>query len=147
MRLTPDYPPVWLLAFLGLAWAQDRLLPVGEPGALGRPGTALAIGGAVLMGWAAVQFPRAGTTIVPHETPRALIKTGPYRFSRNPIYLADAMVLAGLILRWGAWPSLVLVPLFVIVITRRFVEPEEARLRARFGPAWEDWAGRVRRWI
>ncbi len=147
MRRTLDYPPVWLAGFLGLAWMQDRLLPVGGPGPLVWPGTALAVAGAGLMVWAAVQFPRSRTTIVPHETPRALITTGPYRLSRNPIYLADAMVLAGLILRWGAWPSLILVPLFVAVITRRFIEPEEARLRAGFGPAWQDWAGRVRRWI
>jgi protein-S-isoprenylcysteine O-methyltransferase Ste14 len=147
MRLTLDYPPVWLLAFLALARVQSQVLPLGGPGLAYWPGTVLALAGVALMAAAAVQFLRARTTIVPHETPRALITTGVYRLSRNPIYLADAMLLAGLCLRWGAWPSLFLVPVFVAVITRRFILPEEARLRTAFGPEFEAWAGRVRRWL
>ena len=147
MRTTADYPPVWLVGFLVLAWGQAQALPLGGPGWAYWPGTLIALAGAALMLAAVPMFVRAGTTIVPHEPPRVLITGGVYRLTRNPIYLADALILTGLILRWGAWPSLVLVPLFVIVITRRFIEPEEARLRAAFGAAFEDWAGRVRRWV
>ncbi|MFN6979725.1 MAG: methyltransferase family protein [Gemmobacter sp.] len=147
MRMTLDYPPVWLAGFIAVAWVQAGVLPLGGPGIAYWPGTLLVLAGAALMLAAVRRFVRARTTIVPHETPRALITAGVYRLSRNPIYLGDVLVLAGLCLRWGAWPSLLLVPVFVAVITRRFILPEEARLRATFGAAYEDWASRVRRWI
>jgi protein-S-isoprenylcysteine O-methyltransferase Ste14 len=144
MKVTADYPPVWLAGFAGLAWGQAQVWPMaGLPTA----GGVLVAAGALLMAAAAVQFARARTTIVPHETPSALVTGGVYGFSRNPIYLADAAILAGLCIVWGAWPSLVLVPVFVRVITARFIRPEEARLRAVFGRGFDDWASRVRRWV
>lgn len=143
-----DYPPVWLLAVLGLAWAQVALLPMGQgPGWLRHLGTAIALAGGALMLLAVPEFLRARTTIVPHRVPGTLITSGIYRISRNPIYLADALILAGLCLRWGAWPSLVLVPLFAAIITRRFILPEEERLGAAFGRDYSAYTARVRRWI
>jgi protein-S-isoprenylcysteine O-methyltransferase Ste14 len=147
MRTTADLPPVWLVLFLAIAWLQVQALPLGGPGIAFWPGTVIALAGAALMLAAVPAFVRARTTIVPHEPPRMLITGGVYRLTRNPIYLGDALILTGLILRWGAWPSLLLVPVFVWIITRRFIEPEEARLRAAFGAAFDDWAGRVRRWL
>jgi protein-S-isoprenylcysteine O-methyltransferase Ste14 len=144
MKVTADYPPVWLAGFAGLAWIQDRLWPM--PG-LPVAGSVLVVAGVVLMAVAAVQFALARTTIVPHETPSALVTRGAYGLSRNPIYLADALILTGLCIVWGAWPSLLLVPVFGMVITARFIRPEEARLRAAFGPAFDDWASQVRRWV
>ena len=147
MRMTPDYPPVWLMLFIALAWLQARVLPMGEAGAFRWSGTVLAVAGVGLMVLAAAQLFRARTTIVPHEQPSALVTGGIYRLTRNPIYLGDALLLAGLVLRWGAWPSLILVPVFVAVITARFILPEEARLRAAFGAEFDTYASRVRRWI
>lgn len=142
-----DYPPVWLIGMLMLAWGQGVLFPVGTAGAFHWPGTAVAVVGLVLMALAVPEFLRRRTTIVPHRAPAALITTGIYRVSRNPIYLGDALVLLGLILRWGAWPSLVLVPVFVAVITQRFILGEEARLRAAFGADYEAYTKRTRRWL
>ncbi|MFN3938386.1 MAG: methyltransferase family protein [Gemmobacter sp.] len=142
-----DYPPVWLAGCLGLALLQQAVWPTAVPGWLAAAGTGLALAGAAIMAAAAVEFARARTTIVPHRAPAALITGGIFRLSRNPIYLADALILAGLALRWGAWPSLVLVPAFVAVITARFVRAEEARLRAAFGSAFDAYAARTRRWI
>jgi protein-S-isoprenylcysteine O-methyltransferase Ste14 len=142
-----DYPPVWLAGFVAVAWAQQHWLPVGGPGVFRGPGTLLVLAGLALMAAAAVEFLRRRTTIVPHRAPAALITGGVYRFTRNPIYLGDALVLLGLVLRWGAWPSLILVPVFGMVITVRFIRPEEARLRAAFGAAFEDWAALTRRWL
>ena len=143
-----DYPPVWLVGFLALAWAQSVLMPMplgaDWPGFVG---AGVALAGAGLMLAAALPFLRAGTTVVPHRQPSALVTSGVYRFSRNPIYLGDVLIFAGLAIRWEAWLSLLLLPSLVWVLTRRFIEPEEARLRAGFGPAFEAWAGRVRRWV
>ncbi len=143
-----DYPPVWLGGALLLAWAQARLWPMAlAPAWLTAAGALLALLGIGLLAAAALQFLRAGTTIVPHRMPAALITQGPYRFSRNPIYLGDALILAGLILWWQAWAMVWLLPAFVVVIDRRFVRPEEARLRATFGAAFDAYAARVRRWL
>lgn len=143
-----DYPPVWLLAFLGVAWAQTVLLPLPF-GAGWAPvlGGAIALLGAALMLAALPSFLAARTTIVPHRPPSALITTGLYRLSRNPIYLADVLILAGLAIRWQAWLALLLVPLFMRILTRRFILPEEARLAAAFGAEYRSFAARTRRWL
>ena len=143
-----DYPPVWLIAALGLAWAQAELVPLGPGwGWTHGVGGAVALLGAGLMLAALVPFLRAGTTVVPHRQPSALVVSGVFRISRNPIYLGDVLILAGLSLRWEAWLGLVLLPGFVWVLRRRFIEPEEARLRAAFGAEYVAWAARVRRWV
>ncbi len=142
-----DLPPVWLGVFAALGWVQAEWWPVGSFGAAGDwIGPLLVVAGLALAVAAAVEFRRARTTIIPHEEPSAIVTSGVYRLSRNPIYLGDALILAGLGLRWDSVLALALVPVFVAVITARFIVPEEARLKARFGAEWEAWAARVRRW-
>ncbi|MCC6006833.1 MAG: isoprenylcysteine carboxylmethyltransferase family protein [Rhodobacteraceae bacterium] len=143
-----DYPPVWLAGAIALVWGQAWLWPptrVSETLASG--GAALLLAGVVLMGAAAWQFRRHQTTIVPHRAPSALITDGVYAYSRNPIYLADALILGGIGAILGAWATLVVLPAFVWVIGRRFITPEEMRLAQAFGARFEEWAGRVRRWL
>ena len=147
MKPTLDYPPVWLIAALLVAWGQAQAVPLGGPGLAYWPGTVIAGAGLALMALAVPSFLAARTTIIPHRDPSALMTGGIYRYSRNPIYLGDALFLAGMCLRWGAWPSLVLVPLLGWVLTRRFIEPEEARLRAAFGAQAEAFMQRTRRWV
>ncbi len=143
-----DYPPVWLLAALAIAWAEVSLwgrafdLPL-----LAMLGSALFWLGLALLALAALSFLRACSTIVPHRAPSALISTGLYRFSRNPIYLGDMLILAGLALHWGALSGLVLVPVLGRILTVRFILPEEARLRAAFGAQADAFFARTRRWV
>lgn len=144
-----DMPPLWLALFIALVWIQSVRWPVW-PVAL--PLVDLIAGvmvgaGVLLMVLAVMEMRRARTTVVPHMQPDALVTTGVFSRSRNPIYLGDVLILAGLALFWKAWPSLLLVPLFMWLITDRFIRPEEARLRARFGRQFEGWASRVRRWL
>jgi protein-S-isoprenylcysteine O-methyltransferase Ste14 len=142
-----DLPPVWLGVFVALGWAQAAWWPVGSFGVVGDWAGALLVAvGLALALAAAVEFRRARTTIIPHEQPTAIVTSGVYRLSRNPIYLGDALILTGLGLRWDSVLALGLVPVFVAVITARFIVPEEERLKARFGAEWEAWAARVRRW-
>lgn len=144
-----DIPPVWLALFAALAWVQATRLPVGQPGPGGMDllGGLLVGGGLVLIALAAHGMMQARTTVIPHRDPDALVTSGIFRRTRNPIYLGDALILIGLMLRWEAWPSLILLPLFVWVITDRFIVPEEARLRDRFGAAFDRYATATRRWI
>lgn len=143
-----DIPPVWLLGALVLAWAIARAAPVPAFGdwaqALGRWVAGLGLLCILAAAW---EFLRARTTIIPHQAPTALVQTGIFRLSRNPIYLGDALILAGAGLYWQAPLALVLLPAFLWVIQRRFIIAEEARLSAAFGADFDDYAARVRRWI
>lgn len=142
-----DMPPLWLALFAALAWGQARLWPGGSGGVAWFAGWALIVAGLALMLAAAAEFRRQRTTVIPHRAPSALVTGGVYALSRNPIYLADAVILAGLSLVWGAWSGLVLVPTFMAVIAARFIRPEEARLRAAFGTRFADWEKHTRRWL
>ena len=142
-----ESPPTWLLLFIAAAWAQARLLPLVAPlPELRHLGAVCVAAGLVMIALAAMQFRTHATTILPREAPKHMIDTGLYAYSRNPIYLADALILAGVALRWDAG-ALVLVPLFVWVITQRFIIGEEAGMRAQFGAAFDAYAVRVRRWV
>lgn len=145
----PDLPPVWLLGFMATAWTLDRGLPLVEAfGPVYRTaGGLLMLAALGLIGWSAWWFRRKKTTIEPHHTPTALIVEGPYRLSRNPIYLGLLVLLTGYVLRLGALSPVPLPFLFYIVLTRRFIEPEEAGLRRVFGAQAHAYLGRTRRWL
>ena len=141
-----DYPPVWLALFMALGWALGELwAPLGD--ALLWPGRALIAAGIALAVWAALAFRRARTTIVPHERPSALVETGPYRHSRNPIYVADLAILAGWVLITGQPLGLVLLWPFARLLEARFIEPEERMLAEDLGAPYEAYCARVRRWL
>ncbi|MEM8592075.1 MAG: isoprenylcysteine carboxylmethyltransferase family protein [Pseudomonadota bacterium] len=139
-----DLPPVWLAAFAAAAW----IIAPFDAGPLAKTfGAALVTTGLVLILWAAMTMFRARTTVVPHLRATSLVTTGPFRFSRNPIYLADALILAGLLLRWGLPWALPSVILLIWIINRRFILGEEARLKEDFGAKFDAWCAKTRRWI
>lgn len=145
-----DIPPVWLLGALCLAWVQARQHPLGLSfgGAWADfAGGLLVGGGLVLMALALMELRRYKTTPIPHLEAERLVTTGIYKRTRNPIYLGDALILAGLILRWDAVLSLPLVPIFVWVIERRFILTEEDRLRRKFRMNFAQYCEKTRRWV
>ena len=145
-----DTPPVWLAGFVALAWVQAAYWPLGL--SLTGPWTGLLGGllvgaGLLVMVLAFAEFRRHRTTVLPHHTPARMIQSGIFTRTRNPIYLGDALILAGLILRFDAVVSLALVPVFVWVIERRFVIPEENRMRRVFRADFARYERKVRRWL
>lgn len=145
-----DVPPVWLAVFAAFAWIQSDTFSfgLGFGGAWADfAGGLLVGGGLVLLVMAVVEFRRHKTTIMPHETASALIQSGIFSKSRNPIYLGDVLILAGLVLRWDAVPSLALVPIFVWVLEKRFIIPEEDRMRRTFRTDFARYEAKVRRWV
>ncbi|WP_171231280.1 isoprenylcysteine carboxylmethyltransferase family protein [Ruegeria sp. HKCCA4812] len=145
-----DVPPVWLIAFAAFAWLQARYLKLGLSleGGLTDLLSGVLIGGGILMAvLAVVEFRRHKTTVIPHETPSSMVQSGIYKRSRNPIYVGDVLILAGLVLRFDAVLSLVLVPVFVWVLERRFILPEEDRLRRTFRADFARYERKTRRWI
>lgn len=141
-----DFPPVWLAGFAAVGGVIGRLAPVATP-ANDTLGAILIVLGLVLMVVAAAQMLIARTTVIPRRDPDALVFGGVFRISRNPIYLADAIVLAGLYIAWDALVALPLVAVFVAIIQRRFILEEEARLSRRFGEEYLAYTARVRRWL
>lgn len=134
---------------LASAFGLDRLIPglgfgLGWMRVLGDVMVVLGLGSMVL---AVFEFLRARTSFIPRRIPSAFLQAGIYRLTRNPIYLGDALVLAGAILHWDVLPALVLVPAFMGMIQRRFIRGEEAGLIATFGDEARAYLGRVRRWL
>src|SRR4051794_569836 len=142
-------PPLYYGAGFAAGMVLDNLVaaPVGG-------GTATVMAGAVVGGLGlALAFAGVGgvirhrTTIVPHHPVSALVTTGAYRWSRNPMYTGLAITYLGVALLVGSWWPIVLLPLVVLGVTRLVIEPEERYLAARFGPAFAEYRARVRRWI
>lgn len=110
-------------------------------------GIGVAVLGLCVIGWSAHWFWRKKTTIEPHHTPGTLIVEGPYRLSRNPIYLGMVLILAGQVIWQGALLPLILPPILLMVLTKRFAEPEEASLLDAFGEEGRAYLMATRRWI
>lgn len=143
-----DMPPVWLAGAMALAWWIGRVsdLSFGGPW-VGLPGGLLVGGGILFMGLALIEMRKWRTTVIPHNTPSRLVTSGIFKRTRNPIYLGDTLVLAGLILYWDAPLALPLVPLFVWLIERRFILPEEALMRREFKADFARFTRNTNRWF
>lgn len=139
-----SWPPVWLALFGLAAWLAGRFWPIPTYSVAG---WLLVLVGAAIMGIAAMTMIKAGATVDPTREPTALVTHGIFRWSRNPIYLADAIILCGLCLIWQPVATVVLVPAFIWVITSRFIKQEEAWLTQRDPAGFAAWAKRTRRWL
>jgi len=110
-------------------------------------GPAIACGALVLFGWSVLTMLRAGANVPTNQPSTVIVSHGPFRFSRNPIYLAMLLLIIG-IACWlnSAW-FLLLAPVFVGLITSGVIMREEKYLSAKFGTEYDDYRARVRRWI
>lgn len=87
------------------------------------------------------------TTLSPYESPAFLITTGPFRISRNPVYLAMAAILFGSAVVMGTVVPFVFTGLFILIMDLLFIPDEEERLETIFGKEYRDYKKRVHRWI
>jgi protein-S-isoprenylcysteine O-methyltransferase Ste14 len=88
---------------------------------------------------------KAGTNINPYEPVTTIVVEGPYRFTRNPLYLASALIYAGIAVRLNALWAAVLLPLVLGVVQCAVVEREERYLERKFGEEYTQYKARVRR--
>jgi len=143
-------PPIWALIYVvvtaGISWfsgwpriAWLHSVPLG---------VALFILGWAPPVWAAVTFGRAGTEFNPTSpTNRKLVSSGPYRLTRNPMYLGLVIVTLGIAVWVGSWPMF-LAPLATFATCNWVHIPfEEAKMRRQFGEAFDAYTGAVRRWV
>lgn len=92
-------------------------------------------------------FHRAKTTVSPFATPSALITSGFYRWTRNPMYLGFVLVLSGAAVMLGSLSPFIVIFVFGVAMDRLFIEMEETNLAIRFGLQWEEYKQRTRRWL
>lgn len=152
MNLRLRIPPLGAVVMVGLlTWGCARAFPernVELPFRTWLAATVLLLGVACsILGVAA--FRRARTTVNPltPEAATALVVSGIYRLTRNPMYLGFLLFLLAESV-WLANPvALLAAPAFVLFLNRFQIEPEERALQARFGPDYGAYAARVRRWI
>jgi protein-S-isoprenylcysteine O-methyltransferase Ste14 len=143
-------PPVaWALACvagLGVDWLYPlRFVPTSVPAAW--IGGAVFSVGFVLAIWAITTIRRAGTRVETYKPTTAIVENGPYRFTRNPIYLGMFLGQAGLAIGFNsAWILATLVP-FYFVIRFGVIAREEAYLEHKFGEVYLAYKSRVRRWL
>lgn len=110
-------------------------------------GAVIAVMSIVLGGWASITMRRSGTNIMPTKPALAIVSNGPFRFTRNPIYVANATVYLALALIFNTlWPFLLFLPM-LLVLDRGVIRREERYLEAKFGDAYLAYKSRVRRWI
>ncbi|HLH12776.1 MAG TPA: isoprenylcysteine carboxylmethyltransferase family protein [Methylovirgula sp.] len=141
-------PPIWALVYVILAAIVSLLL--GWPTGLRiiALGILLIIAGVALSVTAAGLFRREGTELNPASpSNQKLVTSGPFAFSRNPMYSGLILCALGIAFLVGAWPMF-LVPV-AIFATVNFVHIpfEEAKMRRQFGGAFDTYARKVRRWI
>ena len=144
----PEGPPVWTAFAVALVWLMSHLMPwriLGVPGQVG--GAILVLTGLALMLAAVLEMNRARTTVIPRRQPSALVTSGIFEYSRNPIYLGDVLVLAGSML-WLHVPwALPMLAVFAWVLRVRFIDGEEQRLMMGFGAEFTLWSARTGRWF
>ena len=144
-----DLPPIYLLATGIAMWALHVWMP--GPVLLDWPwrwlGLLPIVAGGGLAVWGERQFVRAGTAVLPFRTPSALVTSGPFAFTRNPMYLGMFASLAGWSLLLGTSTPILPIPVFVWWLRRRFVLREEVFMEQNFGESYRAYKARVRRWL
>jgi protein-S-isoprenylcysteine O-methyltransferase Ste14 len=146
------FPPPFLHAVgFGLGMLLHRLWPIGF-GSLPQSTTRMVGWPLIVLGLACAvsgfeTFARHRTAIRPDRPAAELVRSGPYRWTRNPMYVGLTTVYVGLALLVGsAWP-LLLLPIVVAALVRLVIRPEESYLSATFGTAYDDYRRHVRRWL
>lgn len=144
--LPPHLFVLFALTMAGLCWA------LGSPHTLAKPYTlaavVLLIGGLGLAFWAKRLFKQHQTTAFTFDAPGTLVTEGPFRLSRNPMYLGLALALFGVAILLGLAPSsMALALLFVIILDCWYISYEERAMHARFGESYTLYCAQVRRWL
>lgn len=142
------HPPLFfgiMVGMLFLSRAFARPAPASKPARIAGAGLSL-LGIGTAASAVSTMF-RLGTTPDPHQPVTALAESGPYRFTRNPIYLSMIFLYSGVALLANAIWGLIFAPLMVVAFNRGIVFREEAYLEQKFGRFYQDYKTRVPRWI
>lgn len=143
-------PPLWAFIYLVIAGTVSSLYPwrtVFDLRFVWLGGIFIVLGFGLSF-WAFLLFQREGTEINPtSETNRALVARGPFRFTRNPMYLGLTVLTLGIAFCVGSLPMFAAPLLTFATANWAHIPFEEAKMRRQFGPAFDDYTRQVRRWI
>lgn len=143
------YPPLMVLVGIIIQLLMGYIAPV-EPllsATWQYIGIALMVLGFATILLAARSFRKHETTIIPDGQPSTLMEGGLFAYSRNPIYVAMAVLLVGSGLAIGHIWALIVVPLFVLLVQQIWIVKEEENLEAEFGQIYRNYKIKVRRWL
>lgn len=149
----PHLPPTYPVAFLVLAVILEFVLPIrflAAPALFSLQslaGAVLLIAGLTLDIWAFKLFKAAGTNPEPFKPTTAIVAHGPYRFTRNPMYVGFLLSFAGIGLLFALEWTLIELPALWLVLDRVVVQREEAYLTRKFGADYAAFLAKTRRWI
>jgi protein-S-isoprenylcysteine O-methyltransferase Ste14 len=148
-RAIPIPPPLLYAAPLALGLRLRKKLPgVPLPRPLRRLAGLLLLGSGILLSaWFVRTMLQAQTTFNPRRPATTLVTRGPFQFTRNPGYLGMTAIYSGVALLANALPALLLLPLVLLIMSRRVIQPEEQYLERRFGKSYRVYKTRVRRWV
>ncbi len=142
-------PPFLYVALFLLGFLLDRLVPL--PPLPRTPSRLIAavllLPGFGLLFWSLWLFLRARTSPLPMRPTSSLVLSGPYRWTRNPMYLAMLLVYLGIALLFDVLWALLLSPVVVLLVGRMVIAREERYLEGKFGDEYRQYRAQVRRWI
>jgi protein-S-isoprenylcysteine O-methyltransferase Ste14 len=149
MKRSKLMPPAYFLFCAGLTVLVAMVVPSG--GRVSFPynlsGILFISLGVTLNIWADGLFKRIGTTVKPFVPATAFAQTGPYRLTRNPMYLGFLIILMGIALLLKSYPALLGALTFFLLMNILFIRHEEADLIHTFGSTYLAYKRRVRRWL
>lgn len=142
-------PPTLFLASLVVQGVVHWALPVTHLVSAGwRPvGLLPIVAGLAVAGVAEGRFKSVRTAVNPFSEPTMLVTTGPFRYSRNPMYVGMLLIQLGIAVILGSLTPFLVPPVFALVLTVRFIQMEEAKMARVFGEAYGEYRSQVRRWI
>lgn len=132
----------WLIGRIWPLWGASPVHPIIEVA-----GAVIAGAGLAIVAWAMTTFALSRTAIMPNRSATTLVTHGPYRYSRNPMYVAMTLLYFGLALTTRVWWALPVLPIVLVVLSRTIIAREEGYLGTAFGETYARYMQRVRRWI
>ena len=142
-------PPVWLALAILSMYLLDRFLPIGSFGGFfiwGFASAFIAVGLSLNI-YSAGLFRKADTPLVPFHKSTCLVTKGPFRVTRNPMYLGMVLLLVGIATALGSLLPFLVVVVFIVIIQTQFIAGEERFMETLFGESYIDYKKRVRRWL
>ena len=141
-------PAIYPACSIGGGYLLQRLIPLPQPtaGTFEIPGGVLLVIATLLIIWSIITLRKASTTILPHQSARCLVTAGPFRFSRNPIYLAFMLLVLSSALAMANLWMLMSLPVVMWLLSSYAIRPEEEHLQHQFGDNYTAYSGQVRRW-
>lgn len=143
------FPPVIFLAFYAMGYVTDRAFPadIGSLETRWIAGGVLLALSVALVAWAVVRFVKARTHVDVRKPATSLVSDGPYRLSRNPMYLAMILFYAGFAVGFSLPLTLAFLIPCLAVLHHGVIVREEGYLERRFGDEYRTYKNRVRRWM